>query len=387
MKREVQLRLMKQLLEAADEPSRLVEAETTPLSADRYTDPGQLERERRALFEALPVLVAHESELPEPGDFVTERLFGAPLLVVRGSRGQIGVFMNACRHRGALLVDAPCGRGQRALTCPYHAWSYRTDGSLFHVPQQEAFGDGLKLHELGLLPVAHEVRHGFIWVRLKGEGTLDVRRFLGPVLDEDLESFGLAEHRVAEQRTHNTEANWKLVMDAFAEGYHLKSLHQQSLARFFLDLVIVEDCAPHVRQVGARKTLLKMKETSEECWNLREQTTVFYNLFPNTVMVFHPEWVSVLSLVPRGVGQVEVRHRMMVPGTIAGDAQVASERAAKWAKSFALIDGQVFAKEDLAIAERIQATLGAGADTQFRLGGLERGMRLFHEARDAAISA
>ncbi len=134
------------------------------------------------------------------------------------------------------------------------------------------------------------MRHGFVWVLLSpGAEGIDVAKALGPVLDDDFEAFDLRDHVVAGKRTTTCAANWKLVMDAFAEGYHLKSLHRSSLARFFSEAQLVDDCAPHVRQVGARKTLI---ESDEASWDFRRDTTAFYNLFPNTVLVFHPLWIS-----------------------------------------------------------------------------------------------
>jgi phenylpropionate dioxygenase-like ring-hydroxylating dioxygenase large terminal subunit len=364
------------------EPGREIGPRTSRLSIERYVDPALLERERAALFGAHPILVAHVSELPAPGDLVTVDLAGVPVIVLRDLDGEVRVLVNACRHRGARLVEDARGCGKKALTCPYHAWSYRLDGSLLHVPDAHAFA-GLDHAALGLRVVPHQVRHGFVWACLApdpGQGA-DITAFLGPALDDDFEHFALASHQVARTTVRTRAANWKLVMDAFAEGYHLKSLHRQSLARFFLDAAIVDDCAPHVRQVGARKGLLELADRPEADWDLRQHTTVFYNVFPNTVLVFHPLWISQLGLFPEAVDRVRVVHRMLVPAPPADD-----DERERLDRSFAHIDGQVFEKEDLAIAENIQGTLRSGANREFLLGGLEHGMRLFHQAWDRAMA-
>jgi len=367
---------MRRLTKAIDDPRDEVRSRSTGLSVTRYLDPAELAQERETIFRKRPLVIAHASELEAPGDFVTARMGEVPILVTRAQDGVVRAFVNACRHRGARLVDAERGC-KKLLTCPYHAWTYKTDGSLFRIPHEEAF-DTLDHDSLALAPLATEVRHGFVWVQLEGE--IDVSEFLGSTLDDDFEAFGLADHRMLAQTTRTTPANWKLVMDAFAEGYHLESLHSESLARFFLPLAVLDDCHPHIRQMGARKSLLEVK-SDESRWDVRRHTTVFYDLFPNTVLVFHPHWLSALTMVPLAVDGVSVTHRMLAP-----DIEYDDGTKEKLDKSFRHIDEQVFEKEDLHIAASIQSTLASGANTRVLLGGLEEGMRLFHAARDRALA-
>lgn len=377
MDSETRNSVLARLRAAIREPE--IEARATRIPINRYVDPTELEREQLALFRGQPVIVAHVSELTAPRSFVTEEVGGVPLVILRDDEGQIRVFINACRHRGARLLEGAAGSCKRAITCRYHAWSYRLDGSLLHVPSEEVF-EALDKSALGLRAVPHEVRHGFVWVTVDGEGaSTDIAGSLGPVLNDDFGAFELSDHVVARKLTTVRRANWKLVMDAFAEGYHVKSLHRESLARFFLDASIVDDCRPHVRQVGARKSLL---DRTDESFDLREDTTVFYNVFPNVVLVFHPLWISQLSLFPVGVDQVRVIHRMLAPSKVADE-----KTSARLEKSFELIHKEVFEKEDLAIAESIQSTLGSGANDHVLLGAAEEGMRLFHEARDRTLAA
>ncbi len=357
---------------ALEDPSAAAARSSTPISVSRYVDAEELAKEQRVLFSRLPVIVAHASELAAPRAYVTTELAGVPLFVVRENEEKVHAFVNACRHRGARLATEPRGQCKKLLSCPYHGWSYRLDGSLFKVPREDVFA-ALDRDALGLRQIPIAIRHGFVWAQL--EGSLDVESFLGPVLDDDFASFELHTHRVARHSVRVKNANWKLVMDAFAEGYHLPTLHAQSLARFFLETAIVDDCAPHVRQVGARRSLTDSRD--EASWDLRKDTTVFYDVFPNTILVFHPHWISALTLVPEAVDRVRVLHRMLVPP--------GEHDEEKLAQSFSHIDEQVFDREDLSIAESIQSTLASGANREVLLGGLEEGMRLFHAARDAAL--
>ncbi|MEM7436636.1 MAG: aromatic ring-hydroxylating dioxygenase subunit alpha [Myxococcota bacterium] len=383
MRPEVQRSAIERLLRMTRDLGSEVPSRSTKLSIDRYVDPTEYERERGALFHGRPVIVAHVSEIAEAGDFVTEELAGIPLVVLRDSHGDVQVFVNACRHRGARLIDDPSGTCNKAITCPYHAWSYRLDGSLLHIPNEDVFG-AIDHHEFGLKKVPHQVHHGFVWVLLDppdGE-TLDMRAALGSTLDDDFDAFGLASHSVARTVTTTRHANWKLVMDAFAEGYHVRSLHRKSLSRFFVNGQILDDCAPHVRQVGARKSLLEAVQRDPEAWDFRRDTTAFYTLFPNAVLVFHPLWLSQMSLMPEGADGVRVVHRMLV-----ANPPTDSEERERLERSFTHIQEQVFEKEDLAIVESIQSTFDSGANSTVLVGGLEEGMRLFHAARDRALAA
>jgi phenylpropionate dioxygenase-like ring-hydroxylating dioxygenase large terminal subunit len=356
--------------------------------SDRYTSAARLEDELRVLFRTMPLAVGRASDLPEPGAFFTHDAAGVPILVTRDGGGHVHAMLNVCRHRGTRLVCEASGSA-KSFVCQYHAWTYDLCGRLGHVPMARCFPSlAEERDESALAPLPCEVRHGFVWVvpsrtrmrRRPGEpAPIDAAAWLGD-FDEDLAAFGLESHVVFARSTQVRAANWKLVMDAFLEGYHVKSLHQRTLARFFGDAVVVDASGPHVRSVGARRSLGELAGAGEDA--LRAHTTVFYTLFPNSVLVFHPELVSHLALFPRGQAGVEFVHTMLAPREPASDG----ERAG-WQKTWGLIDGQVFAKEDLAIAESIQSVLHADANATFRIGSLEHPIRMFHDAIDRAIAA
>ncbi|MCZ6831687.1 MAG: hypothetical protein O7F73_19255, partial [Gammaproteobacteria bacterium] len=175
--------------------------------------------------------------------------------------------------------------------------------------------------------------------------------------------------------------NWKLVIDAFSEGYHLKSLHKDSVEPFFEDHgAVFEKMGLHSRSVGARQEILNAKTLAESEWDFRAWTTPFYTLFPNTVLVFHPDWVSRITVFPDGTDRSVVYHDMLVP-------QDADLEATYWDKTFALINQQVFAAEDISVCENIQSAARSGADTQWITGGLETPVLWFHQACRAAMGA
>ena len=108
---------------------------SSPIS---YVDPAALAREQDAIFARSWQLAGHVSDVAEPGRFLTAQVGAESMLVVRGDDGELRAFRNVCRHRAARLRE---GRGDcgKAIRCPYHGWTYRTDGSLIGVPEGRGF--------------------------------------------------------------------------------------------------------------------------------------------------------------------------------------------------------------------------------------------------------
>ncbi len=122
--------------------------------------------------------VGHASQIPNSGDYLTLEIGGRPLIVVRhGERsgdGDIKVLMNRCAHKGSRVVSAPCGNTGKVFRCPYHAWTFRTDGSLLNFPVKEGY-EGTAVRECeagkGLVAVNNVRTHrGFIFARINDTG-------------------------------------------------------------------------------------------------------------------------------------------------------------------------------------------------------------------------
>jgi nitrite reductase/ring-hydroxylating ferredoxin subunit len=396
---EARTEILRRLL-ASRERGPEVDARPASVPAERYLEPAVLDQERLALFRRQPLLVAHVSELPGPGDFLTEDVAGVPLLVLRDAGGQLRVFQNLCRHQGVRLVDEKQGCGRKSFKCLYHAWRYGLDGSLLDIAGRE-IPEAHLYPGLELRAVAHEVRHGFVWVWLDGkpaaspaatteampEATIDapggVAGFLGPVLDDDFTRFALASHAVHRKNAHVRACNWKLVLDALGAGH---SLEPDDRTHVQQEAAVLDDCAPHVRHVSARPGSL---EVAPDAWDLRRDATVSYRVFPGTVLVLHPQhpqWISQISLFPEAVDRVRVVHRMLLASRPAGDAE-------RLDQSFQRVDGDALAGDVLARAERLQGALGPGAqpgtETEPRPEPwpAEHGTRLFHQAWERVMSA
>jgi phenylpropionate dioxygenase-like ring-hydroxylating dioxygenase large terminal subunit len=354
----------------------------TTLDPAIYRDPERFAAERDRLFRRLPLCVGHVDQLAEPGSVLAFELCGVPVLLARGRDGELRAFLNVCRHRGARLVaeeGAVCRK--QSFVCPYHAWTYRLDGSLAGVPRAEAFPD-LERPALGLRPLPCAVRHGLIWVVLDpATGTPpDVAGHLG-ALDRELEAIGIGRHRFFRQHAVRRATNWKLIVDAFLEVYHVCRLHAGTIGPFFVDAVAVNDSVGrHVRSLIARERTSEIRSLPPQDWSPQMHGTLVHFIFPNSVLIYHPDYISHLGLFPSAPDETLFVHTMLIP-----EAPADEKAASHWQRSFELIDAGVFNKEDLVICEQIQRGLGCGANDALIVGRLEQNLQRFHSAVDAAL--
>ncbi|HEX8794121.1 MAG TPA: SRPBCC family protein [Polyangiaceae bacterium] len=342
--------------------------------AAHYVDPARTQAEVDGLFARLPIPLACSAELADPGTTIVRELGGVSLLLVRGLDGVARGFRNACRHRGTRLVREDCRT--KAFVCPYHAWTYDLDGRLRHLPCADAF-PSLDFSRHGLAPIHVEERHGLVWASLSG-ATGEVRAWLG-ALDDELASLSLDTHVVTRRVAREQEGNWKLLMEAFLEGYHVRILHKTTVGPFFVDQAsIAQREGVHVRHASPRRAAVEASDPST--LPLRELATFGYSLFPCTVLIAHPDWISHIVVQPRGPSRFLWCHSQLVPTGIASP-----EAEAHLRRSFDLIEGAVFQKEDLFVIGEMQAGLASEANTELTFGRLESAILWFHEAVDAAI--
>ncbi|HZV91858.1 MAG TPA: aromatic ring-hydroxylating dioxygenase subunit alpha, partial [Caldimonas sp.] len=177
----------------------------------------------------------HASQLPQPGDYITNEIAGRPLIVVRHQDGSVRVLMNRCAHKGSRLVSAPCGNTGKLFRCPYHAWTYRTDGSLLSMPLKNGY-EGTALHECeaghGLATVKNVALYrGFIFVKLNDVGPAFEEYF-----GESLSSIDNLADRSPEGRLEIAggclrfmhQCNWKQYVENLNDTMHPMVVHESS---------------------------------------------------------------------------------------------------------------------------------------------------------------
>lgn len=196
--------------------------------AGRYVDPAFLQLEQTWLWRRSWLYAAHVDELPEPGSFMLWKKTGAPILLVRGKDGVIRAFYNTCRHRGAPVVTRDSGQCE-GLVCNYHGWTYGLDGSLLNLRDKRDFV-GLDASQRGLIPVRCEQFFNWIFIN-EDPDAQPLLESTQPFVDY-WQQFQPGNWRRVHSSGHDVACNVKVLLDAFLEVYHLKSIHQNTVDRF-----------------------------------------------------------------------------------------------------------------------------------------------------------
>ena len=350
------------------EASLGTEVQTLPASI--YTDPDRFAAEKAALFQKLPLLLAPSALLPRNNLAVAHDGYGVPLILSRDAQAEAHVMANVCRHRGTRLLDATSDDAVPAarIVCPYHAWTYRSDGSLLGLPRADCFpGMDKDAHALmrfrdfecgGLIWYSHDASEDFLEIEM---------------LCQDFDAFGVASHHLYKRKTHPVAANWKLVIDAFLESYHVQRLHSTTIANFFADGITAADRIGHHQRAAVGRADYLAQVDRDDWAALRRAVTYTYQIFPNSVVIVSPDYINIMTVMPQTVDTCLVEDFMLIP-----EAPQTNEAEAHWRRSWDLLDGVTFAGEDFKAAELCQRGLESGLLKEVQLGTLENGIADFH---------
>ena len=231
---------------AAIDIESLVARRTTGFSLEGafYHHPEIYDLDLDVIFKKHWLFVAAEAEIPDAGDFITIEIGSESVIVVRDDDEDIYALRNVCRHRGSRVLEDPCGSIGN-IVCPYHQWTYRTDGSLIFA---EATPPGLDKSRFGLRRLQVRNLAGLIFVCFADEPPTDFDE-VASIIEPYLTPFGLPSLKVAHQTDLIEQGNWKLVMENNRECLHCDAGHPELTSAYFPFLSSTPDDVP-ARQKG-----------------------------------------------------------------------------------------------------------------------------------------
>ena len=342
-----------------------------------YLDPRRFADELRVLRSGPSVFVP-SAAIPNPGDHVERASFGVPLFAVRDRARRVRVFRNACRHRGMALVE---GMGcSHALVCPYHGWTYRLDGSLAHVPHADGFPD-LDVSSRGLAEVAsHEVDGLVVIEPLESEAVDCPSAAPSPLMDGTpwRDKLRPATRLVYAESTVQP-INWKVLVEQFLEGYHIRSTHRDTFYPLQYDnLNVVERFGPNSRITFPYRNIERLRDRPKSTWSIGHRVTFVYHLFPNVMLATFPDRVIMVVIDP-----IDLEHSAFLTYAMDGQRARPDGRDDR-GRGRALVDRGAI--EDNAMSVAVQRGLHAGANAFVEFGRHESAIGHFHSTLDDRLA-
>ena len=347
-----------------------------------YRDKDRYEKEV-TMIRRHPIIVAHSSQLRKPGDFITKTIIGLSIIVVRSTTGGASAFLNTCRHRGARLLSKDCGGKLKHFSCPYHGWTYDTDGRLIALPDKQRGFPNIDQEQLGLIRLPTEERHGFVWVVPWPAGKdstgepMPVATLLGEGLDCEIASFEFDSYVFYRNESWTGDFNWKSGIEQFLENYHFPVLHGNSTDYIFNNSVLLCDqIGTHFRAVAPKKSIRDLKTLDRSQWDLRPHATVLYTIFPLSVFFIESNHFSLLQIFPEEVG----RSRIDVTHVVGTDGL---QMRTHWEANIRLFLAAI--REDLDMCEIMQEGFMNGATDTVIFGRNEVGLHRYRTCIEQAL--
>lgn len=373
---------MKQALPILTKPLTDQVAQSYTLPSEYYLSAEIYELEKEKIFYRTWQYIAHESMLANVGDYITERICDESIFIIRSDDGEIRSFYNVCRHRAHELLKGE-GNTNMGIICPYHAWTYKTDGGLLSARLSDQRPDFDKA-SFGLKAIRVEIFCGCVFVNLDEQaeslhsmaGTLaeDIKART-PCLDEmkycASDSLGETTNR----------AGWKVVVDNFLECYHCAPAHPAFASLLDMKAYQVDIFKYWSRQIGAQV------RTKNDAYpvdpGIGNQFATAWFLWPNTTFNILPGSYefSVYVIRPLGLDLCRFGGHSMSP-----DGKLHEERAK--------YSAEVLTVEDIALCESVQRGLksrsydqGPFIYAQERSGISEHGVHHFHRLLHQTLSS
>ncbi len=329
------------------------------LPAAWYADADHYAREQHKVFENGWSCVGIADLVAQPNTYFTALVGGVtPVVITCDSAGELAGFINVCRHRGAPVASG-CGSA-RALSCPYHAWVYRLDGSLSRARGFDHDPD-FDSSQHNLVPVAVAVWARFVFVNLLPDASpLD----LGP-LATAIEPYPLTEMNLVATDEHDGEFNWKVFVENYSENFHTPLVHPDLIVNGWEYPILCEGMISlawdrPLRPTNAVEQALADATPGDPRWSGVASVQVddafiagsYFTVFPNLLVSMFPRYGHAIHVQPTSPRTTKLTvfrfaHASVTPERLAVDLAASRE----------------VAQQDLDICALVQQGFNAGIDT------------------------
>lgn len=341
------------------------------IDASVYYDETRFQQEVDGIFKRVPLMLAPTAEMPNPGDYRTIEVVGVPVLLVRGTDGEVRGFLNSCSHRGTNVATEDTGNAKR-FVCPYHGWTFDQKGKLIGIASKHEFGE-IDKSCYGLTPLPVEERAGLIWGVLNPDSTVDFDTFLAGY-DDLLANFGFETWHLFSKRTIRGP-NWKIAYDGYLDLYHLPVLHSNTFGPDMSNQALYNAYGPHQRATSPSRHMISLEDVPEDQWDLNTLMLGVWTIFPH------------ISIASFDGGGRSVMVSQLFPGTQPGESFTTQfylmehppteEQTVAATAQFDLLEF-VVQEEDYKTGLRQQKALESGARDHVLFGRNEGGGQRFH---------
>jgi len=337
-----------------------------------YIDASIANTEKKIIFEESPICLGTAALVPNQGDWFTVDIGDKSILIVRNNKTEISAYLNICSHRGAKLVEGS-GTKAYAFKCPYHSWVYNLDGELKARPRENAF-DEINKDQCSLQKFELDNHQGFLWL-IMGKKAKNKHASNKADLNELLIDYDFNKYQHFKSIKIYPKLNWKLAVDTFLELYHIDELHTKSLAPIIKnDLQLFDTYGKNIRVIGARHSAVKLNRVLKDQREFDIHTIQLRILFPNTILVCHPDHVEVWQILPKNeVNECEVSFSLYTKEAFSSKSAIRH-----WDNNFNLALNAVV-KEDFPLGENVQKGFYAAPKRKIIFGKNEPALQHFHK--------
>ena len=296
------------------------------MAGEFYTSPAILAEEHVRIFAKSWQCVGRSSALASAGDYVVRNIAGESLIILRDRSGDLRAFFNVCRHRGTRICEAASGQFSETIQCPYHAWTYTTDGRLIGAPHMQDV-EGFDKRDYALHSAAVAEWEGFVFVNVDTNPE-PFESVFAPMIGR-LTRFGLDTLVVGHRVAYEVNANWKLVFQNYSECLHCPMIHPELTAVLpyqsgandltegpflggYMEIMPQHESATMSGRACAR--LLHPGLTGDD-----RRRAYYYSLMPNMLLSIHPDYANYYIVTPLAADKTRVESEWMFNADGASD--------------------------------------------------------------------